>query len=98
MKHDFKVNDGVSFGYGADCYPGTVVKVTPSRVYVTEDGHYCTKPPSAVGAHDAEHVFTQRTDEPKLIFTVKEDGRVTPYDETDCALHHGRKYWMDPSF
>ena len=98
MKHDFKVNDGVSFGYGADSYPGTVVKVTPTRVYVTEDGHFCIKAPSSPGAHDGEYLFTQNRDTPKLIFTVKKDGRVTPIGTSSCALSHGRKYYMDPSF
>lgn len=98
MKHDFKVNDGVSFGYGADCYPGTVVKVTPSQVHVARDDWKCIKAPSAMGAHDGKYEFIQHKNAPVMIFTVKKGGRVTPIGETGSALSHGRKYWMDPSF
>ncbi len=103
MKHDFKLNDGVSFGYGADSYPGTVVRVTSVRVYVARDDYRCIKAPSAVGAHDGEYEFIQHKDAPIITFTFKKSGRVTPVGESRGALRHGRRYYtggyyIDPCF
>lgn len=35
----FAVGDKVHWWVGSDCHPGTVVKVTGSRVHVRRDGH-----------------------------------------------------------
>jgi len=97
-KHDFKVGDGVSFGCGSDRYPGTVVRVTPTRVHVASDDYECTSPPSAYGSNDGVYRFTPVKDAAVQVFTVKKNGRVSMKGGNYGILGHGRCYYQDPSF
>ena len=98
MKHNFNVGDGCSFGAGSDSYPGTVVKVTPTRIWVQQDTHICTKRMSAYGANDAEYIYQRNLNGRIEQFSVKKNGRITLKGCNFGGLGHGRRYYQDPSF
>ena len=53
---EFKVGDGVSWGFNGDTYPGTVERVTRSRVYVRRDQYKAVAP--VPYGEQAEYIFT----------------------------------------
>jgi hypothetical protein len=95
MKHDFRVDDGVSYSFNGDSHPATVVRVTNTRVWVMRDDVICTKPASGYGTEDAEYKYVRNSDARVEMFSVKKTGWVTNGWQT---LTHGRHYSYNPSF
>lgn len=97
VKHDFKVGDGVSYSAGSDRYPGTVIRVTNTRIFVQDDKYECTSPASAYGADDAVFKFTPNTEGGVRMYSVKNNGRISGKGGYG-GIGHGRRYYQDPSF
>jgi len=111
-KHDYKVGDGVSWNGYSDSYAGTVVRVSPSRVYVVEDAAsllngFDSGQPDAIVAHAggfcANVTGTQRYEyKPgsgsQITFTLRKDGRMMRAESTYCYLRHGRHKHHDYNF
>lgn len=96
FKHTFQVGDGASFGFNGDHYPCTVVKVTPTRVYIQRDLYECVKRPSAYGAGDGEYKFIPNPNEQVEMFSFKKSsGRIT---DGTFILSKGRHFAQNPHF
>jgi hypothetical protein len=97
-----KVGMGVTMGYGSDCYPGTIVKVSPSghAVWVVDDRHTYTGPPRPYGDPGKDedwHYFRTADNEGKKA-TRRQNGRYA-FVGSHQALNLGaRRYYQDPHF
>ena len=98
FKHDYKVGDSAHYGQNGDYYPVTVIRVTPTRVFVQSANYVCTKPMSSYGAQDAEFEFSPNPNGRIAVFTVKKNGRVTEKGTNYCFLNHGYAFEQNPSF
>lgn len=108
---EFKVGDGVNYSYATDTHPGTVIKVTPTRVTVAKCKYECTEELStkiraAGGLAGSEYRLSEgleglsfKDTESTLVFTERKDGSFRMVGATNWGtLYHGRSYYYDPSF
>ena len=96
MKHDFKVGDRVNYSFASDRNPATVVRVTPTRVYIRSD-HVTkwTPHPDCYGVEFREGTHT----EPDMMFSWKrKSGRLTPQGGGGGGIGHGWAAYRDPHF
>jgi len=97
-----QVGDGATHGFGSDCYPATVIKVSASgkTIWIQDDTHTCVKPATAYGWDDAEFTFSRNLDGQVYKATLRKDGR---YRRVKCSrggtisIGH-RRYYQDPHF
>lgn len=104
-----KVGDGVTFGAGSDCYPGTVVKVENGVVYVQSDNHKPTaKHEGPYGNQDytysrnpkgrmSYYKFYPKKDRWFEVRLNDETGRFIKDEGGRVSFSH-RRYYQDPSF
>jgi hypothetical protein len=90
----FSKGDGVTWGYNGDYSPGTVERVTKSRVFVRSD---------RVALHAVEGVapavFEADPNGTLEVFTYKPStGRYSLLRAAGWTLSHGRDYRRNPSF
>ena len=92
MIPEFKVGDGVSYGYGSDSYPYTVRRVSPSghKLWVSRDRPF-------------KGVFVPQDVPEKdwVCFTRRRDGQYREANKSYArqhALTKGREFYLDPSF
>lgn len=97
IKHTFWPGDGVTWGYGSDRYPGTVVKVSKTSVWVRRDKAVRTD--SNGMSEDQAYRFARNEDRELERFTVRKDQQVRRAGCKNYAtLSHGRSAHYDPSF
>lgn len=96
--HDFKVGDGVSYGFGSDSYPATVIAVSKSgrKVTIQNDDYEYIK------GTDQEYVYTKNENGGISEYSLRKNGRFclvgTAPSWRGGSLGSGRRYYQDPSF
>ena len=95
-KHDFKVGDRVSYSFHSDSSPATVVRVTPTRVYLRSDHVTKWSPhPDCRGLEfrEGEH------SEPDMMFSWKRKaGLLTVQGGHYGGIYHGWAAYRNPHF
>jgi len=99
---ELEVGSGVSMHIGADAYPGTVRKVSPSgkTIWVSRDRFHGTPGANSMEQSRKVGVYVpQHETQPALWgkYTLRKGGVFK--ESRGCHyLSAGRKYWQDPSF
>jgi hypothetical protein len=94
-----KVGDGVTYGAGADCYPGTIIEVSKSGLEFKfqDDNHHHVKGSFING--DAEFTYSPnpKSEVHTARWSVRRGEGAYRYDGRILGVGH-RKFWQDPSF
>lgn len=71
-----EVGMGGTFGYGADCYPVTIIAMTPSRKTLTvqRDDYEPGPGHERIYGGRQEYVYSRNENGPTDIFTLRPDG------------------------
>lgn len=97
VRHTFWPGEGVSWDVGSDRYPGTVVKVSKTSVWVRRDDFVRTDRNGM--SEDQSYRFVQREVGELIRFTLRKDGRLRRAGRKSySALSHGRSAHQDPHF
>lgn len=98
-----EVGKGCTYGAGSDCYPATIVEVSPNgkTIWVTNDTSKPTKNYNYYG--NQEHTFETNWDAPRTCYTLRKNGRWIQkgagLNEYWCGIGiGGRRYYQDPHF
>lgn len=96
--HDLKVGDGVSYGFGSDSYPATVIAVSKSgrKVTIQSDNSEYVK------GTDQEFIYTKNPHGTIYEYSLRKNGQFcmvgTVPSYRGGSLGKGRRYYQDPSF
>lgn len=97
-----EVGLGATSGYGADCYPHTVVWVSEDgkKLEVTDDTHHTQ--PGFDYYSKQEYTYTSNMNGPRTRYRLRKNGRWVKDGEpmnggSSITLGH-RRYYQDPSF
>lgn len=96
-RHDFKVGDGATVGAGSDCYPATVIKITPTRITVQRDFYRNTNGENFMSGHPTFE-YTPNPNGSIDTYSVRKNGRTLLAGCNHGGLGHGRRYYSDPHF
>ena len=96
-----EVGMGVTWGFGSDRYPGTIVKVSDSGKTVWFQRDYCDHVSGSFFTNDAVHTFHRNIEGELVKATLRRNGR---YHMKGCSMRYGsiiigtRDYYQDPHF
>lgn len=92
-----KVGDGATYGYGSDCYPATVVKVSASgKTVVVQDDHHT---PTADSNYFGNQSYTYSPNPNGATMTARWSEKRKCFVANGTRVHVGhRRYYQDPSF